>query len=159
MKPLNPGQARVLHFLQQNADDDGHYYCRLRDLADAVSLSPSYVRQVTIQLARLGIIAFEKMWELDGTESESTPRLIPARMAPVFGIGPNYCYSPGGNLYRILHPERVDELLNTSCTTVIMSTCEDSQLTLPFSPFEKTILATGARFTSEIQPVTQDQKQ
>ena len=62
---LTQGQARVLLFLFENASDDGECYRYVKQIAEAVELSQIYVRQVTRQLAKLGMIAYEWMWELD----------------------------------------------------------------------------------------------
>lgn len=152
---LTRGQARVLLFLLENANDDGECYRFVKEIAKAVELSQIYVRQVTRQLAKLGMIAYEWMWELDGRETELSPKLIPAKMALIYRSGDDYYY-PGGNLYKILQPDLGGALLQAAHEGHYVNSDEPAiyQLELPFPPSEKTILAPGARFYDrKIEPV------
>lgn len=132
---FSPGQARVLLYLQENATD-GQCYRYVREIAEATELSRIYVRQVTRQFAKWGILTYERMWELDGEETEDSPKLIPAKMALVYQWGATYY--PGGNLYKIAPPEFQKALADASLCKL------PDQLQLPFpnfSPYERTILA------------------
>jgi len=143
MKALSPGQARVLLYLQENAVN-GECYCLVQQIAEAVHLNRSSVTQATSHLVKIGFITRERMWELDAEgEPEWVPRLLPED--EVRGIQDHYY--PAGNRYKILHSELIDGVLNYVRRTVIMSTCEEVQLSLPFPPFEKTIVAPGATFS------------
>lgn len=150
MKRLSPGQARVLQYLHQNAID-GECYRSVGQIAQAVELNRNSVTKATGRLIRLGIISREQMWEYrNDSDDDTPPSLLTAEQAQ--WISRSGRIKPGANRYKI-HLELMETALEALRRTVIMSTCENLQFTLPFPPFEKTILASWARFTSQIQPV------
>ncbi|SRR6266478_2781222 len=115
-------------------------YATIRDIAEKTNLTPNCARDQVKKLRNTKKIESEQLWVILCDSSSLGDRrceLISAQQGELSAEDLDNSVGPGANLYRILEPH---------VPLTEASLCKlAEQLTLPFPPNEKTILAQRAR--------------